>query len=162
MRAATPELVREVLGQLAERVATRMRRREYAGRTLTVRVRMADMRTLTRSRTFAGSIATTLTLTEAAEALAWDAIGAPGTEISLLGICVSALSHQPFVQLELPVDDDAQRPGTASGAARLALDRSMDAARQKFGKGEVGYLPATLRAVHGTPDAFRQLAEKEL
>lgn len=161
-RAASVPLVREILGQLVERVATRLRERGYAGRTLTVRVRLADMRSLTRSRTFAGPLATTLTLTEEAERLAWDAIGREGTEISLLGISVSNLSRQAYVQLELPFDDDAQRPGSASGAARLALDLKMDAARRKFGRSAVGYLPATLRGGHGTPDEFRELAEHDL
>lgn len=161
-RPATPELVREVLGRLAERVATRLRERGYGGRTLTVRVRLADMRSLTRSRTFPGPLATTLTLTEAAEALAWDAIGAPGTAISLLGISVSGLARQSSVQLELPFDDDPARPGSASGSARLSLDRSMDEARRKFGRAAVGYLPATMRGGHGAPDEFRKLAEREL
>nr|NLD41497.1 DNA polymerase IV [Actinomycetales bacterium] len=162
-RAASREAVREVLGQLAERVATRMRAGGLAGRTLTVRVRLGDMRSLTRSHTFPGPLSTTLTITETAERLAWDAIGEPGTEISLLGISLSNLEQQPFLQLEFPLfGDNPESPGSASGASRLALDASMDAARSRFGKAAVGYLPAQLRHGHGTPDAFRELAEREL
>ena len=162
-RPATPSGVREVLGHLAERVATRMRAGGLAGRTLTVRIRMGDMRSLTRSRTFTGPLATTLTITEAAERLAWDAIGPPGTEISLLGISVSNLERQPFLQLELPLfGDTPESPGSESGAARLSLDASMDAARARFGKASVGYLPAQFRSGRGTPDSFRELAEREL
>src|SRR5690625_5045130 len=45
---ATPELVRNVLTGLAERVAGRLRAKGSAGRTITVRVRFAGMRALTR------------------------------------------------------------------------------------------------------------------
>ncbi|MDO5495076.1 MAG: DNA polymerase IV [bacterium] len=162
-RAATHAVVRETLGQLTDRVTVRLRASGLAGRTLTVRVRLADMRSLTRSHTFPGPIATTLTLTETAERLAWDAIGEPGTEISLLGVSISNLERQPFLQLELPLfGDDPTIPGSESGSSRLALDTSMDAARTKFGKAAVGYLPAHLRDRHGTPDPFRELAERDL
>ncbi|HEY6794179.1 MAG TPA: hypothetical protein VI248_05810 [Kineosporiaceae bacterium] len=70
----TPELVREVLGHLADRVAARMRAKDRAGRTVTVRVRFAGMCSATRSLTLPAPIATTLTLTEVAEELAWHAI----------------------------------------------------------------------------------------
>jgi DNA polymerase-4 len=38
----------------------------------------------------------------------------------------------------------------------------MDAARTRFGRDAVGYLPATLRRPGGAPDAFRELAERDL
>ncbi len=173
-RQATPELVRAVLGNLAERVASRMRAKGRAGRTVTVRVRFAGMRAVTRSLTLGAPIAATLTLTEVAEQLAWQAIvdgdGGPGrpggkesVEISLLAISVSNLAVQHAIQLELPLQpEDPRRPGSATGAARWALDQSMDAARARFGKDAVGYLPATLRRGGGVPDDFRELAEKDL
>lgn len=163
-RTPSPGLVREVLGHLAERVASRLRARGRAGRTVTVRVRFAAMRSLTRSVTLAEPIATTLTLTEVAERLAWQAIAeGPGGEISLLAISVANLSSQRVVQLELPLTpEDPLRPGSATGVARLAVDASMDAARRRYGRDSVGYLPATLRHAVGAPDAFRELAEREL
>jgi DNA polymerase-4 len=182
-RPATPELVREVLGHLAERVASRMRAKVRAGRTVTVRVRFG-MRAVTRSLTLAAPIAATLTLTEVAEQLVWQAIrdhdaaaagagaqgeragrraAGPPVEISLLAISVSNLVVQHAIQLELPLQpEDPRRPGSATGAARWALDQAMDAARTRFGKDAVGYLPATLRRGRGVPDDFRELAEKQL
>jgi DNA polymerase-4 len=165
-RSPTPELVREVLAHLAERVGGRMRAKSRATRTVTTRVRFAGMRSVTRSLTLAAPIAATLTITEIAEQLAWQAIRDqhdPGIEISLLAISLSNLSVVHAVQTELPMaPDDPRRPGSTTGAARWAVDLSMDAVRRKFGRDAVGYLPATLSRSHSVPDEFRELAEHDL
>jgi DNA polymerase-4 len=154
-----------VLGHLADRVAGRLRARNRAGRTVTVRVRFTGMRSVTRSLTLAAPVAATLTLTEIGEQLVWRAIEDqhdPAVEISLLAVSVSQLVTQHTVQLELPMPpEDARRPGSARGSARWALDRSMDAVRARYGPGVVGYLPALVRS-SGVPDEFRELAEREL
>lgn len=165
-RRPTPELVREVLGHLSDRVGRRMRAKHRAGRTVTVRVRFAGMRSVTRSLTLSAPINATLTLTEVAERLAWQAIhdqGDPGIEISLLGVSVSNVSVRQAVQLELPMQpDDPRRPGSETGAARSAVDRSMDAVRERFGRDAVGYLPAAMSRAARVPDDFRELAERDL
>ena len=58
--------------------------------------------------------------------------------------------------------DDPQRPGSATGSARLAVDASMDEVRRKFGRDAVGYLPVAMRGSAGVPDGFRELAERDL
>jgi DNA polymerase-4 len=165
-RRPTPALVREVLSHLADRVAGRLRAKDRAGRTVTARVRFAGMRSVTRSLTLPVPIAATLTLTEVAEDLAWQAIQDQrdaAIEISLLAVSVSNLSTRLAVQLELPMPpEDARRPGSSRGSARSALDKSMDAVRLKFGRDAVGYLPAALSRSAGVPDDFRELAEREL
>ena len=70
-RTPTPELVRSVVAHLAERVGTRLRAKDVAGRTVTVRVRFAGMKAITRSTTLPAAVSATLTLTEVAEALVW-------------------------------------------------------------------------------------------
>jgi DNA polymerase-4 len=158
-----PVLVREVLSHLADRVAGRLRAKRRAGRTVTVRVRFPGMRSVTRSLTLDGPVSATLTLTEVAEQLAWQAIRDQGeaVEISLLAISVSNLTVQHAVQLELPIPpDDPRHPGSAIGSARWALDTSVDAVRSRFGRQSVGYLPARARAA-GVPDEFRELAERD-
>ncbi len=161
----TPEVVRSVLSHLADRVATRLRAKGRAGRTVTVRVRFAGMRAVTRSHTLAAPIATTLTLTEIAEQLVRQAIDDQddaAIEISLLAISVSNLEAQQVIQLELDLPPgDPQRPGSARGSARWALDTSTDAVRNKFGRDVIGYLPATLARSRGVPDEFRELAERD-
>ncbi len=162
----TPELVREVLTQLADRVAGRLRAKGRAGRTVTVRVRFPAMRSVTRSSTLPGPVATTLTLTEVAEQLVWQAIREQPQrepEVTLLAVSVSGLVPQQALQLELPLEaDDPRRPGSAPGAARWAVDRSVDAVRARFGPRAVGYLPAAMPRVRTVPDEFRELAEHDL
>jgi DNA polymerase IV len=172
-RAPTPALVREVLGHLADRVASRLRAKQRAGRTVTVKVRFSSrelgMRSVTRSRTGRDPVSTTLTLTEIAEQLAYTAIAdQPGdrpeaVQISLLAISVSNLVDQPVLQLELAVlPDDVERPGSRSGAARWAVDASMDAVRRKFGRDAVGYASTALSRHVSVPEEFRELAEHDL
>ncbi|MBO3093634.1 DNA polymerase IV [Cellulomonas dongxiuzhuiae] len=163
---ATRELVREVLSHLADRVAGRLRAKDRAGRTVTVRVRFPGMRSVTRSLTLPGPVATTLTLTEVAEQLVWQAIREqphPEPEITLLAVSVTGLVAQSSLQLELPLlTDDPRRPGSSPGAARWAVDRSVDAVRARFGSGAVGYLPTAMPRVRTVPDEFRELAEHDL
>jgi DNA polymerase-4 len=164
-RSPSPTLLREVLGHLADRVASRLRAKDRAGRTVTVRVRFAGMRSVTRSLTLAAPIATTLTLTEIAVELAASALADHRDlpEISLLGLSVSNLQHQADLQLELPVlGDDPRRPGSPAGAARSAIDRSVDAVRERFGRDAVGYTSVQLSTQHTVPDEFRELAERDL
>jgi DNA polymerase-4 len=123
---------------------------------------------VTRSRTLPFAIATTLTLTEVAEALVETALSDHSDErqVSLLAISVSNLVDQPSLQLELPLSpappDDAVRPGSRVGSTRWAVDRSIDAVRKRFGRDAVGYASIFLSEHRSVPDAFRELAEHEL
>ena len=157
------EDVRPVLAHLADRVARRLRAKHRAGRTVTVRVRFAGMRTVTRSHTLAQPVSTTLTLTEVAERLAWRAIEENRSDdVTLLAVAVSNLADQATIQPELDLPPpDPWRPGSATGVARRAVDGSMDAIRERFGRDAVGYLPAMTRG-GAVPDEFRELAEREL
>jgi DNA polymerase-4 len=168
-REATPQLVRETLEYLADRVAGRLRKATLAGRTVTVRVRFAHLRSVTRSVTLSGAISTTLTLTEVAERLAHAALfdNEREREISLLAVSVSNLRPEHSLQLELPVDapawrrDAGPRPRSVVEACRWGADRSVDAIRDKFGRAAVGYATVTLSADARVPEEFRQLAERE-
>lgn len=164
-RNPDPDTVRAVLAHLADRVSRRLRDKELAGRTVTVRVRLAGMRSLTRSRTLAQPVATTLTLTEVAEHLVRTALAEQpaGTQITLLAISVSNLTTQRVIQLELDLEpDDPWRPGSPTGAARRAVDGSLDAIRHRFGTDVAGYLPAVLGRHSSVPEEFRELAEHDL
>ena len=84
--------------------------------------------------------------------------------ISLLAISVSQLEESAELQLELPLglDDDKRRPGSREGLARFGADRAVDKIRKRFGQQAVGYGAVALDAARSVPDAFRELAEKEL
>ena len=165
-KPATDEVVRPTLLHLADRVATRLRAKSRAGRTVTVRVRFADLRAVTRSVTLPAAISATLILAEVAVDLVHAALADHPQEksISLLAISVSQLEFDTELQLELPyrLDADKRRPGTAKGAARWMADRAMDRIRDRFGRESIGYGSVVLGDRRAVPDAFRELAEREL
>ena len=168
-RVVTPELLRETLGYLADRVAGRLRRAGLAGRRVTVRVRFPRMRSVTRSVTLPVAISTTLTLTEVAEGLAQSAIlgNEQETEVTLLAVSVSNLHAEHSLQLALALDspdgprDDGPETTSATEAARWGVDRSVDAIREKFGRGAVGYAAIALSSADRVPEEFRELAERD-
>jgi len=147
-----------------DRVAARLRKANLAGRTVTVRVRFAHLRSVTRSATLPVAISTTLTLTEVADRLAHSAMSdnREEREISLLAVSVSNLCPEHSLQLELPLDQRGTRcrPESAIEAGRWGVDRSVDAIREKFGRTEVGYAAASLSGADRVPEAFRELAER--
>jgi len=144
-RQPTPALVREVLAHLADRVAVRLRVKYRAGRRVTVRVRFAGMRSVTRSRTLPAPLAATLTLTEVAEQLVWRAIDDQrdgDLEISLLGISVSNLVALQAMQIALPVEpDDPVSLGSLAGSSRWAVDLA-NGPRARAVREGLGRLPA--------------------
>jgi DNA polymerase-4 len=165
-RSATEEVIGPTLRHLADRVATRMRAKNRAGRTVTARVRFADLRAVTRSVTLPAAISATVILAEVAKDLVYSALADHPEEdvISLLAISVSHLEDDAVLQLELPfeLDHEERRPGTEKGAARWVLDRSVDRVRDKFGRESVGYGSVELGERRSIPDGFRELAEKEV
>ncbi|WP_119389384.1 DNA polymerase IV [Taklimakanibacter lacteus] len=165
-RPAEEHVYRPALRHLADRVATRLRAKARPGRTVTVRVRFADLRSVTRSITLDAPISATAILAEIAEDLVRSALADhPGERfISLLAISVSHLDERPLLQLELPLGlaDENRRPGAALGMARFHADRAIDKLRRRFGWEAVGYASVALGLTRSVPDAFRELAEKEL
>ncbi len=157
-------LVEGTLRHLADRVASRLRAKRRAGRTVTVRVRFPDLRAITRSATLPAPVSSTPILATISSELVRSALADhPGEDsISLLAISVSGLVYEEALQLELPLDlgGEARRPGTVEGAARWAVDRSVDAVRGKFGRSSVDY-GSSLERSGAVPDEFRQLAEKD-
>jgi len=134
-------------------------------RAVTVRVRFADLRSVTHAATLDAPVSATGILAEVAEDLVWQVLDQHPEErfISLLAIAVSHLERQAVLQLELPLGfaDEARRPGSKRGASRWLADRAMDKVRGRFGWEAIGY-GAVSGSSHSVPDGFRELAEKEL
>lgn len=84
--------------------------------------------------------------------------------ITLLAISVSHICSQETFQLELSLGlaDEKHRPGTRRGIARLSADRAMDTIRERFGRNAIGYAVTALGRKDFVPDAFRELAERDL
>jgi hypothetical protein len=93
------------------------------GRTVTVRVRFANLNSATRSVTLDSPISATVILAEVAEGLARAVLADHPDEktISLLAISVSHLEEHRDLELELPLglEDEPRRPGTKNGHGTL-------------------------------------------
>jgi DNA polymerase IV len=155
------ELSTVLLG-LADRVARRMRKKDFAGRRITVRVRFQDMSSHTRAVTLPTAVSTTAALHHGGVPLL-DAARAdvPGP-ITLVGISVSKLERRTELQLELPFDEgDPTRAGSIRGASALMVDEQIDLARARFGSDAVGRASVVLSSRRSVPDSFRELAEHE-
>ena len=165
-KPAEAGVVRPVLLHLADRIASRLRAKSRPGRTVTVRVRFADMSSVTRSVTLDAPISATVILAELAEELVRTALADHPEEkiISLLAISVSHLEEHWDLELELPLglQDEARRPGARRGLARWAADCAVDKIRNRFGWDAIGYGSAALGMSRSVPDEFRKLAEKDL
>ncbi|MGY4427467.1 DNA polymerase-4 [Bradyrhizobium sp. JR6.1] len=123
-KPAIEQVIRPTLLHLADRVATRLRAKSRPGRTVTVRVRFADLKSVTRSMTLDAPVCTTVILASLAEKLVRATLADHPSEktISLLAISVSHLEEHWDLALELPLGlaDQALRPGSPIGMARWA------------------------------------------
>jgi DNA polymerase IV len=113
---------------LVERVTDRLRSGRRVGRTVTLRLRHADMSSETRSRTLPSATDRTDLVLAAARGLL-DARRPHLREAgcSLIGVTVSDLAPADAVQLTLDLD----------GHDRRTLDHTLDSVRERFGGGAV-------------------------
>jgi DNA polymerase-4 len=125
-------IARELL-RLTDRVTTRMRVAEVAGRTVTLTVRFADFTTITRSRTLPE--ATDVTQEVYRQAVrSYDALGLQRARIRLVGVRVEGLVPRRRVHRQLVLGERDR--GWADA------DRAADRVVRRFGAGTVR--PASL------------------
>jgi DNA polymerase-4 len=129
---ADPAEIRRTLLALSGKTAGRLRRAGQSGRTVVLKIRLSDFRTLNRSRTLAAPTDVTREIFEIAWAL-FEALR-PGDRIRLVGVRVEGLAGSVDLprQLSLGERDHGWRD------AELAAD----AAAARFGQGAVR--PASL------------------
>jgi DNA polymerase-4 len=151
------ELAVVVLG-LADRIGRRTRKKGRSGSTLTLRARFPGPRVVSRSHTLPSPTSSTAALAELGGALLRRALEGETEPVTLVGMSLSHLTTDEYLQLELEVDPgDVLRAGSAVDLRRRALDASVDEIREKFGRGLLKLGSAPERGV--TPEEFRQLAE---
>ncbi len=119
-------LGREVV-RMADAVAWRLRRDDQAARTVTLKVRFGDFRTITRATTLAAPVDEGPALARAAQALLAQVDTAPG--VRLLGVTASGLV--PATARQLTFDD-------ADGPAWHEASGAIDAIRERFGDRSIG------------------------
>lgn len=118
----------QILVEVVDRVARRLRAGSRVARTVTLRLRFADFAQATRSRTLPDPTGQTDVILAAARALldgAWPDLEDRG--VTKLGIAVSNLDSDDAIQLALPFP-------TADWGS---VDRAMDEIRQRFGNAAV-------------------------
>ncbi|MCV7107438.1 DNA polymerase IV [Mycolicibacterium chitae] len=121
----SPAEVDAVVVNLVDRITRRMRAAQRTGRTVTLRLRFDDYGRATRARTLSRATAATEPILAAARALVADAaplIAQRG--LTLVGFAVSNIDRGGAQQLELPLDD---------GAERWAMDLAVDDVRRRYG-----------------------------
>ncbi|GGM37962.1 DNA polymerase IV [Longimycelium tulufanense] len=134
------QLHRELL-RLSERTAASLRGRGLRGRTVSIKVRFGDFRTITRSRTLAVATDVTHEVYETARQL-FDTV--PPEPVRLLGVRMEQLvvTARAAEQLSFDTPDRGWREA----------DRAADAARSRFGSAAVA--PASLLPrAGGSPDS---------
>jgi DNA polymerase-4 len=152
------EELRREARRLAERVGSRLRSKGLAGRTVTLKLRYPDFRTITRSATLPEPVDASAEIARLALALLERV--APGG-VRLLGVSVRNLTPAPAHQEMLPLGDAAVSEAPAPtdmpegagvspdmpGGSRVSPDirrvqDAVDAVRARFGDDALG--PAAL------------------
>jgi DNA polymerase-4 len=115
------DLVRRTLLGLATRVGVRLRQAGQAGRTVAIKVRLSDFRTLSRSRTLTAPTDVARQIFDAAWAL-FEALR-PGDRIRLLGVRVEGLDASEGAARQLSLGDRAPSWRDAELASDAAAAR---------------------------------------
>ena len=119
---ADPDRLRQILWQLAETVARRMKKAGVAGRSVTLKLKTAEFRTITRSRHLSSATRSAEEMFLAAEPLL--ACEADGRAFRLVGIGAHDLVEGGQV---------VQGDLFGAAAADSRIDQALDAVRDKFG-----------------------------
>ncbi len=118
--------------RMADAVATRLRATKKAARTVQLKLRYGDFRTITRSHTLPTPTDLAAEIGDTARTLlrAVDI----GEGIRLLGVSVSQLEDEVAVQGRLDFDDAPE----STSDDRRALEDAVDTVRERFGNDAVG------------------------
>lgn len=125
--ADTAELER-ILWDLSEKVSRRAKAKGLAGKTVTLKLKTAAFRIVTRSQTLADPTQLAERMFEAARPLLRRE--ADGTAYRLIGIGISQLSSLS--------EDPAFRDLDARVRSRAEAERALDRVRDRFGRGAIG------------------------
>jgi DNA polymerase-4 len=127
--------------RMADGVASRLRRSDYAGRTVTLKLRFGDFRTITRAVTLPTAVDDAPAIARAANQLLAAIDVTPG--VRLLGVSVTGLVAGGALQLSF--DEMVAGPGGRAPSWREASS-AIDEIRGRFGDAAIGPASAVGRS----------------
>lgn len=134
-----PREVHGALDTLAAKVGRRLRRKELAGRTVTVKLCFSDFTTRTVRRTLECATDDELVFGPVARQLLGEA-WSPGVGLRLLGVGISGFEERAVQLGLLGSAEDGSEPTSASlPRSREGLVRGIDAVRERFGDDAVTF-----------------------
>jgi DNA polymerase-4 len=128
------DALRRPLYEQAYDVARRLQRDGLAGRCVTLKVRYADFRTITRSATLEEHVNTSAAIYDCAKRLLDTKVELKGSRVRLVGVGVSNLAETIERQLKFPFGDGGRR-GRAD--KRLRAQKALDDVKRKMGEGVI-------------------------
>jgi DNA polymerase-4 len=132
--------VRRELLRLAEEVGSRVRERGFVARTVGIKIRFADFRTVTRVRTLPGWTDSSPAIFETAAEL-YHALGLDRPRVRLVGVKCEGLQPAGAAPEQLTLDLAPAERGalaaTTGNAAGAAVGAAVDAACRRFGAAAV-------------------------
>jgi len=124
------ELLRSWLVELGEQVATRLRRHRLRAKTVFIKVRYADFRTVTRSESLDAPTSLTRELCMTAVRLLSAELARNPESVRLLGMGVSGVTGESLEQGQLFEQEDREQ--------QRRIDTIVDAIKSRFGNRAVG------------------------
>jgi len=123
-----PSLIKETLLELSEKVGYRLRRQGLVGRTIVLKVRLADFSTMVRHKTLLRSVSLSEIIHKEAVSL-YDCLDLKRQPVRLLGIGVTQLSSAEFQQMGFFDEENKNRK---------QVSQVVDQLKQKFGEKIIG------------------------
>jgi DNA polymerase-4 len=117
-----PDQYLPVLAMMSQKVARRARDKGLAGSTVTLKYRLSNLQRRSRARSLPGRTSSARTIYSVARDLAGQAID---SRIRLIGVCLSALSHESGRQMEF------------FGERSVMVDSAIDLIRRRYGERSV-------------------------
>lgn len=119
---------------LSDKVSTRLRRHEMAGRTICLKVRYNDFSTVTRRKTIHTFTNLSDTIYATAKELMRERTQAGKRPVRLLGVAVAGFGENKEVQKSLFAAEEEKKEPKRDPAKMDRLERAADAIRAKLGK----------------------------
>jgi DNA polymerase-4 len=126
---ADRSVLRVCLLDLVDHLATRLRHAGLFGRTIDLKIRSSEFRTVTRATTLPAATSATNVIWKAAAGLFERSLTSDLMPVRLLGIGATKLTREPTVQGNLFEEDANPR--------EAALDHTIDTIRAQFGSGSL-------------------------